>query len=32
MELKPIRTKKDYRAALAEVERLWRSASQVSQG
>jgi HTH-type transcriptional regulator/antitoxin HigA len=23
MELKPIRTKKDYRAALAEVDRLW---------
>lgn len=22
-ELKPIRTKKDYKAALAEVERLW---------
>jgi HTH-type transcriptional regulator/antitoxin HigA len=23
MELKPIRSKKDYQAALAEVERLW---------
>jgi HTH-type transcriptional regulator/antitoxin HigA len=23
MELKPIRTKKDYQAALADVERLW---------
>jgi HTH-type transcriptional regulator/antitoxin HigA len=23
MELKPIRTKRDYRAALAEIERLW---------
>ena len=25
MELKPIRTKKDYQAALAEVERLWEA-------
>ena len=25
MELKPIRTKKDYQAALAEVDRLWNA-------
>jgi len=25
MELKPIRTKRDYQAALAEVERIWNS-------
>ena len=25
MELKPIRTKKDYQAALAEAERLWEA-------
>src|SRR5665213_813130 len=31
-ELKPIRTKKDYEAALAEVERLWGAKSRTSRG
>jgi HTH-type transcriptional regulator/antitoxin HigA len=31
-ELKPIRTKKDYEAALAEVERLWRAKSGTPKG
>lgn len=30
MELKPIRTKKDYQAALAEVSRLWDSSAKSS--
>lgn len=28
MELKPIRNKKDYQAALAEVDRLWDAAAK----
>src|SRR5713226_8550975 len=31
-ELKPIRTKTDYKAALAEVERLWGSKSGTPKG
>ena len=31
-ELKPIRTKKDYEAALAEVERLWGGKSGTPRG
>ncbi len=31
-ELKPIRTKKDYEAALAEVERLWGARSGTPRG
>ncbi len=31
-ELKPIRTKKDYEAALAEVERLWGAKSGTPRG
>lgn len=31
-ELKPIRTKKDYEAALAEVERLWGAKSGTPKG
>lgn len=31
-ELKPIRTKKDYEAALAEVERLWGAKSSTPRG
>jgi HTH-type transcriptional regulator/antitoxin HigA len=31
-ELKPIRTKKDYEAALAEVERLWGARSGKPRG
>jgi HTH-type transcriptional regulator / antitoxin HigA len=31
-ELKPIRTKADYRAALAEVERLWGAKSGTARG
>src|ERR1700757_612836 len=31
-ELKPIRTKADYRAALAEVERLWGAKSGTPKG
>ena len=31
-ELKPIRTKADYKAALAEVERLWGARSGTSKG
>ena len=31
-ELKPIRTKGDYRAALAEVERLWGAKSGTARG
>src|SRR6266480_1704083 len=31
-ELKPIRTKADYKAALAEVERLWGAKSGTSKG
>jgi len=31
-ELKPIRTKKDYEAALAEVERLWGAMSGTPRG
>lgn len=31
-ELKPIRTRKDYEAALAEVERLWGSKSGTPKG
>ena len=31
-ELKPIRTKKDYEAALAEVERLWGAKSRTPRG
>src|SRR5260370_11278135 len=31
-ELKPIRTKADYKAALAEVERLWGTKSGTTKG
>ena len=31
-ELKPIRTKTDYKAALAEVERLWGTKSGTPKG
>jgi len=31
-ELKPIRTKADYKAALAEVERLWGAKSGTPKG
>src|SRR4249919_3845627 len=31
-DIKPIRTKKDYEAALAEVERLWGSKSGTPEG
>ena len=32
MELKPIRTKKDYQAALAEAERLWDAPAKSPEG
>ena len=32
MEIRPIRTKADYRAALKEVERLWESEPGTAQG
>jgi HTH-type transcriptional regulator/antitoxin HigA len=31
-ELKPIRTKADYKSALAEVERLWGAKSGTARG
>jgi HTH-type transcriptional regulator/antitoxin HigA len=31
-QLKPIRTKADYKAALAEVERLWGAKSGMPEG
>jgi HTH-type transcriptional regulator/antitoxin HigA len=31
-DIKPIRTKKDYEAALAEVERLWGAKSKTAEG
>src|SRR5271168_4712711 len=32
MEIRPIRTDKDHRAALAEIERLWGASSGTPQG
>lgn len=32
MEIRPIKTKADYRAALAEVERLWDAEPDTSEG
>lgn len=32
MELKPIRSKKEYQAALAEVERLWDAPAKSAAG
>ena len=32
MKIRPLRTKADYRAALKEVERLWRAEPGTAQG
>jgi HTH-type transcriptional regulator/antitoxin HigA len=32
MQIRPIRTDKDHRAALAEIDKLWRASSGTAKG